>query len=518
MENIATPLSPKNATAGAVTKRHGTGVAGIDKALFDAFVSVEGTLPDAKQQRGNKGGIAEKIAPHEANKPVITAKKPLPAPAEKPQPDEDKNANDELLVVADTSENDKRIAVSSVKALPVAELALRKALQDPETLAKLKKLMNLDDSASEEDVLKLCMSHMREILDFASSLRKDGLLLNANGEPLKLDEPIDIIDAVTQAIAALVNQQQAKLSEAERKLREALLELSIMGTTPAGDDAVDAAVAKNLDAVADWKAAVAVANEGAPEGDVAKAAAAADKPVNKAHNQSDAPHPLDVRSAQNVAAGGRSDANLVNSQASAGQTLPLLPTQLTGGQQRLPVANQNWLGSSNLDAIARPVSASNIADAATKLARAASRTTSLPQVYEQVSVRLNRMAKAGEKSMTVQLNPSELGRVEVKLEFGKDASVSARIMADNQQTLDLLQRDSKALERALTDAGLKLDQNSLQFDLRHGGDNHGSKFEAALENRRYWQENRADAPLVSDEILINVSPAGVADGRLDIQV
>ena len=66
----------------------------------------------------------------------------------------------------------------------------------------------------------------------------------------------------------------------------------------------------------------------------------------------------------------------------------------------------------------------------------------------------------------VQLEPPALGRVEVRLEFSRDNRVSAVIAADRHDTLDVLQRDSGALQRALQDAGLRLNDNGLSFSLR----------------------------------------------------
>ena len=54
----------------------------------------------------------------------------------------------------------------------------------------------------------------------------------------------------------------------------------------------------------------------------------------------------------------------------------------------------------------------------------------------------------------------------VNLEVGHDNRVIAVIAAERGDTLDLLQRDSNALERALNDAGLKTDSGSLSFNLR----------------------------------------------------
>ena len=68
--------------------------------------------------------------------------------------------------------------------------------------------------------------------------------------------------------------------------------------------------------------------------------------------------------------------------------------------------------------------------------------------------------------LVVHLEPAALGRVEVRLDFSHDNRVSALIAADRSDTLDLLQRDSRALERSLQDAGLRLDHGALSFSLR----------------------------------------------------
>ena len=56
--------------------------------------------------------------------------------------------------------------------------------------------------------------------------------------------------------------------------------------------------------------------------------------------------------------------------------------------------------------------------------------------------------------------------IEVKLEVTQDGRVTATVIADKADTLDMLQRDSRALERALQEAGLHTDSESLNFGLR----------------------------------------------------
>ncbi len=91
--------------------------------------------------------------------------------------------------------------------------------------------------------------------------------------------------------------------------------------------------------------------------------------------------------------------------------------------------------------------------------------TGLPAAVEQVILQLNRNAKSGNDQMTLQLNPADLGRVSIKLDFGSDGKVQGTVVADNPATLDLLFKDVRSLERALQEAGLRADPGSLQFSL-----------------------------------------------------
>jgi flagellar hook-length control protein FliK len=95
--------------------------------------------------------------------------------------------------------------------------------------------------------------------------------------------------------------------------------------------------------------------------------------------------------------------------------------------------------------------------------------------HEQIAVQIQNAMQNGSSRMTVDLQPAELGRVEIKLDVDKDKNVSATIVADRPATLDLLQRDSKALERALQQAGLQADSGSLSFSLRDTGGQSGGR-------------------------------------------
>jgi flagellar hook-length control protein FliK len=77
-----------------------------------------------------------------------------------------------------------------------------------------------------------------------------------------------------------------------------------------------------------------------------------------------------------------------------------------------------------------------------------------------VSLALGRGAEA----LTIALDPVELGRVEVSIGQGKEAG-QVRIVAERPETLALLQRDYRELDRALNQSGLGDMARSLSFSL-----------------------------------------------------
>ncbi len=101
---------------------------------------------------------------------------------------------------------------------------------------------------------------------------------------------------------------------------------------------------------------------------------------------------------------------------------------------------------------------------------AASRPPSFkPAVADQVNVQIIKALKNGVDRINIQLRPAFLGRIDVQMEMAQDGRVIAIITADNKDTLDLLQRDAKDLQKALQDAGLQADSDSLSFNLRGDG-------------------------------------------------
>ncbi|WP_096701695.1 flagellar hook-length control protein FliK [Magnetospirillum sp. 15-1] len=119
------------------------------------------------------------------------------------------------------------------------------------------------------------------------------------------------------------------------------------------------------------------------------------------------------------------------------------------------------------------VGAAQAADksSAGQAAQSAARTPRTPlqaQVMEQVTVQIDKQVKDGSDTIKIQLKPYELGKIEIKLEVSSDGHVSATVTADKPETLAMLQKDAKGLEKALEDAGLKPDSAATTFSLKGG--------------------------------------------------
>jgi len=99
-----------------------------------------------------------------------------------------------------------------------------------------------------------------------------------------------------------------------------------------------------------------------------------------------------------------------------------------------------------------------------------SRGAGMPMgVHDQIAVHIKKSVADEVDQFTINLHPAELGRIDIKLDIGADGRVNAMVAVEKAQTLELLQRDSRGLERALQDAGLQTDANSLNFSLRGEG-------------------------------------------------
>ena len=153
------------------------------------------------------------------------------------------------------------------------------------------------------------------------------------------------------------------------------------------------------------------------------------------------------------------------------------------------------------------------------------------QVTKQLNLNMTRAVKAGEQEFSMRMDPPELGRVSVKLRFGQNGLVKSQIMAERPETLELLQREIRGLERAVEAGGHKSEQGGISFSLDSGGqESAGKAFAEAMQQDRLKAEiegrsgEQSDSDFTDgdsgeididlDEILARVTPETGLDVRV----
>lgn len=120
-----------------------------------------------------------------------------------------------------------------------------------------------------------------------------------------------------------------------------------------------------------------------------------------------------------------------------------------------------------------------------------------------VPVEIGAQALAGNKRFDIRLDPAELGRIDVRLEISDKGEVSAKLTVDRVETLHMLQRDARTLERAFEQAGLKPSEGGIEMSLRDQSDQSGARQQQRHENesqhgRRAWVQVSDDSALVTE--------------------
>ncbi|WP_159980892.1 MULTISPECIES: flagellar hook-length control protein FliK [unclassified Novosphingobium] len=92
----------------------------------------------------------------------------------------------------------------------------------------------------------------------------------------------------------------------------------------------------------------------------------------------------------------------------------------------------------------------------------------------------------GARDLLIRIDPRHMGRIDVRMSFDNDGVLRAVVSTDSPATLDMLRRESADLSRALTDAGVRSDPQSLRFDSSAGGGSGGQS--------RQGQRTQAQAP------------------------
>ena len=89
-----------------------------------------------------------------------------------------------------------------------------------------------------------------------------------------------------------------------------------------------------------------------------------------------------------------------------------------------------------------------------------------------IGVEIARAAKGEREDLLIRLDPRDMGRINVRLSFDGEGVLRAVVSADSPGALEMLRRESGDLNRALADAGIRSDAQSLRFDARSGDQGH----------------------------------------------
>ena len=118
------------------------------------------------------------------------------------------------------------------------------------------------------------------------------------------------------------------------------------------------------------------------------------------------------------------------------------------------------------------------------------------EIGRQLGVEIVRQNLDGRDSLTIRLDPAEMGEIQVRLQFDDKGTMRAHVSAESSVALEMLRRDSGDLVRALGDAGVRTDAQSFQFEARSQG-----------RGDQQGQHNRPETPARQD--------AGYAEGEAD---
>lgn len=140
----------------------------------------------------------------------------------------------------------------------------------------------------------------------------------------------------------------------------------------------------------------------------------------------------------------------------------------------------------------------------------ATRSAADASAADQVSIRLIHSLHEGRKAVQIHLNPSELGSIDVSMQWQGDR-LTAHFVVDRPETLDLLQRDIKILEQSLGDSGFSSDNGGLSFSLRQQMENQGERRSGNGPSDPELPQNADPEPLIDES-------SAVRDGVLVLRV
>jgi len=144
------------------------------------------------------------------------------------------------------------------------------------------------------------------------------------------------------------------------------------------------------------------------------------------------------------------------------------------------------------------------------------RAVPLAEVPQTIAAR----SRAGHSRFDVRLTPEDLGGIDVRVEVRSSGEVRAHLVVERTETLDLMLRDQKTLERSLADAGLDVGSSGLQFSLKQqssGGNGQGWRaYDGAADRIERRAETATETAPVAPVAAAATRPSRL--GGIDLRV
>lgn len=163
----------------------------------------------------------------------------------------------------------------------------------------------------------------------------------------------------------------------------------------------------------------------------------------------------------------------------------------------------------------------NFADQLNKKPQTSSQDTQ--KMNEQIAVKIKQAINQQQDVIQFRLNPASLGRVEVQMDLSRDGILTASIVVERAETLDLLKQDQKQLIDALSALGFDIEHGGLEFGLDQSyNEGQGFKDLANQHNDDESQENSEESDekqIIEDDILpFGADVAFNEDGSFSVRV
>ena len=229
--------------------------------------------------------------------------------------------------------------------------------------------------------------------------------------------------------------------------------------------------------------------------------------------------------AQSAKAADKPDINQLK--AMAGAALSAATTQASA-KKDVPLKTLGASVGSEIAGLDKLASTQNLTSSAAKpeLANLPSRAAQAVPV-QNVGMHIARKAMEGQNRFEIRIDPPELGRIEVKLDIGDDGKMRAHLTVEKAETLDLLQRDQRALEKAMQQGGMKGFED-LSFSLKDQGNgnagqnsNQSGQQQAQAHNGSAGNNGRSsntDTMTTLETIAMSRAQARAALGGVDLNV